>query len=49
LPLCTAAEPPGKALAVAAVSLLLVIAGELLERTIFFAAATSPGMPGGVS
>jgi Fe-S-cluster-containing dehydrogenase component/DMSO reductase anchor subunit len=49
LPLCFAAEPLGRGVAFAAVSLLLVIAAELLERTLFFAAAVSPAMPGGVS
>jgi DMSO reductase anchor subunit len=32
----------------AAVALLLLAAGELLERTLFFAAATSRAMPGGL-
>lgn len=30
-------------------SFAMVLAGELLERTLFFAAASSPGMPGGIS
>jgi formate dehydrogenase iron-sulfur subunit len=32
----------------AVISLLLLVIGELLERTLFFAAASSPGMPKGV-
>jgi DMSO reductase anchor subunit len=51
LPLCALAGPRTEiaAVVVAAVSLLLLLAGELLERLLFFAAAVSPGMPGGVS
>jgi Fe-S-cluster-containing dehydrogenase component/DMSO reductase anchor subunit len=48
LPLC----PPGDgygALALAAASLVLLALGEFLERTLFFAAVASPGMPGGVT
>jgi|SRR5579859_1415927 len=33
---------------IAAVSFVLLVAGELFERTLFFAASSSPGMPGGV-
>jgi DMSO reductase anchor subunit len=32
----------------AAAVFVLLVAGELLERTLFFAAASSPGMPGGL-
>jgi formate dehydrogenase iron-sulfur subunit len=32
----------------AAAAFVLLVIGELLERTLFFAAASSPGMPGGV-
>jgi DMSO reductase anchor subunit len=32
----------------AAGAFILLVAGELLERTLFFAAASSPGMPGGL-
>jgi Fe-S-cluster-containing dehydrogenase component/DMSO reductase anchor subunit len=32
----------------AGASFVLLVAGELLERTLFFAASSSPGMPGGV-
>jgi hypothetical protein len=32
----------------AVVSLVVIAIGELLERTLFFAAASAPGMPGGV-
>lgn len=39
-------ETPSQA--VAAVSLALLVIGELLERTLFFAASSSQGMPGGV-
>jgi Fe-S-cluster-containing dehydrogenase component/DMSO reductase anchor subunit len=35
-------------LAAATASLVLLLAGELLERTLFFAAASAPGMPKGV-
>ena len=34
--------------AAAGASLALLVAGELFERTLFFAAASSPGMPGGL-
>jgi formate dehydrogenase iron-sulfur subunit len=44
--LLPSAGPPSFARAV--VSLGLLVAGELLERTLFFAAASSPGMPKGV-
>ncbi len=37
----------GHGVAVAAVGFALLASGELLERTLFFAAASSPGMPGG--
>jgi DMSO reductase anchor subunit len=33
----------------AAMGLLLLLLGELLERTLFFAAMCSPGMPGGLA
>jgi DMSO reductase anchor subunit len=33
----------------AAMGLLLLLFGELLERTLFFAAMCSPGMPGGLA
>jgi formate dehydrogenase iron-sulfur subunit len=33
----------------AAIGLLLLLLGELLERTLFFAAMCSPGMPGGLA
>jgi formate dehydrogenase iron-sulfur subunit len=33
----------------AACALALLLAGELLERTLFFAAVSSPGMPGGLA
>jgi Fe-S-cluster-containing dehydrogenase component/DMSO reductase anchor subunit len=46
LPACQIGELAG--IGVGASSLLLVLAGEVLERTLFFAAAASPGMPGGV-
>jgi Fe-S-cluster-containing dehydrogenase component/DMSO reductase anchor subunit len=48
MPLCHVADGP-VAFALAATSLVLLVLGELLERTLFFAAAASPGMPGGVS
>jgi Fe-S-cluster-containing dehydrogenase component/DMSO reductase anchor subunit len=32
----------------AGVAFILLVGGELLERTLFFAAASSPGMPGGL-
>jgi formate dehydrogenase iron-sulfur subunit len=34
--------------AASAIALLLLVAGELLERTLFFAAVSSRGMPGGI-
>jgi Fe-S-cluster-containing dehydrogenase component/DMSO reductase anchor subunit len=37
----------GPSPSLAAASALLLLVGELLERTLFFAAASSPGMPGG--
>jgi DMSO reductase anchor subunit len=43
LPLVT-----GPSLATAIASFVLLVAGELLERTLFFAAASAPGMPKGV-
>ena len=48
LPLWNVTGPAG-AVALAVVSLALLLAGELLERTLFFAASVSPGMPGGVT
>jgi DMSO reductase anchor subunit len=46
LPLaCFLAAPP---IGVAAASFAFLVVGELLERTLFFAAASSPGMPGGL-
>jgi DMSO reductase anchor subunit len=33
----------------AALALALFVAGELVERTLFFAASSAPGMPGGLS
>jgi Fe-S-cluster-containing dehydrogenase component/DMSO reductase anchor subunit len=48
MPLCHVADG-SIALALAATSLVLLAVGELLERTLFFAAAASPGMPGGVA
>lgn len=39
-------ESPSRGLAIA--SLALLVAGELFERTLFFAASSSQGMPGGV-
>jgi formate dehydrogenase iron-sulfur subunit len=37
----------GRGMAAAAVGFALLAAGELVERTLFFAAVSSPGMPGG--
>jgi DMSO reductase anchor subunit len=51
LPAFLAAAAPGASaprLALALASLALLVAGELLERTLFFAAVTAPGMPGGL-
>ena len=48
LPLVGVTAPAG-ALALAVASLVFLVAGELLERTLFFAASASPGMPGGVT
>lgn len=42
------ANPEGARLGLAIASLVLLLAGELLERMVFFAAARSPGMPGAV-
>jgi Fe-S-cluster-containing dehydrogenase component/DMSO reductase anchor subunit len=36
----------GSGVVCAAISLVLLVVGELLERTLFFAASSSPGMPG---
>jgi formate dehydrogenase iron-sulfur subunit len=38
----------GGSLGIAIASLVLLVVGELLERTLFFAASSSQGMPGGV-
>jgi DMSO reductase anchor subunit len=38
----------GASLACATAAFVLLVVGELLERTLFFAAASSPGMPGGL-
>jgi DMSO reductase anchor subunit len=46
LPLGCMSQAPELACAVASFALLVV--AELLERTLFFAAASSPGMPGGL-
>jgi DMSO reductase anchor subunit len=48
LPFCHVVSGAGE-LALAVASLALLVVGELLERTLFFAAAAPPGMPGGVT
>lgn len=45
LPLANAGS---QSLGLSAASLVLVVIGELLERTLFFAASSSPSMPGGL-
>ena len=45
LPLATAT---GGSIVLAIFSLAALVTGEVLERTLFFAASSSPGMPGGV-
>jgi DMSO reductase anchor subunit len=39
----------GRGVAIAAASLVALLAGEVLERSLFFRAASSPGMPGGAA
>lgn len=47
-PLAERAELTKAGLAIAAISCVLLVAGELLERSLFFMAAASPKMPGAV-
>jgi DMSO reductase anchor subunit len=39
----------GRGVALAALSVAALLAGEMLERALFFGAASSPGMPGGIA
>ena len=40
---------PPVSIVLPAIALAVLLAGELLERTLFFAASSSPGMPGGLA
>ena len=47
-PTAALVQLPNAALALAALGCLLLVGGELLERSLFFMAAASPKMPGAI-